>query len=44
MHYPRKYGKSKYNIKNRLFKSFVDLLVIKWMKRNMLKYEIEKIK
>jgi glycosyltransferase involved in cell wall biosynthesis len=38
--YPRKYGKSKYNIRNRLFKEFLALLVIKWMQKNRLKYKI----
>lgn len=39
-HYPRLYGKSKYNIRNRLFTSFLDLLVIRWMKKRRLTYQI----
>ncbi len=40
-HHPRKYGKSKYNIRNRAFRSFVDLLAIRWMKSRQIRYEIE---
>lgn len=38
--HPRKYGKSKYGIMNRLFKGLCALLVIKWMKNNKLRYRI----
>jgi len=31
-HHPRKFGKSKYNIRNRMIRSFVDLLAVRWMK------------
>lgn len=41
-HYPRKYGKSKYNIRNRIFRSFIDLLAVRWMKKRRLKYRIRK--
>jgi glycosyltransferase involved in cell wall biosynthesis len=34
-HYPRKYGVSKYNIRNRVFKSFGDLLAVRWMKKGI---------
>ena len=40
-HRPRKYGNSKYNIRNRILRSFVDLLAICWMKKRKLTYEIE---
>ncbi len=40
---PRKYGKSKYNIRNRLFKGLIALCVVKWMKINKLNYRINKI-
>ncbi|MEW6374442.1 MAG: glycosyltransferase family 2 protein [Thermodesulfobacteriota bacterium] len=40
-HYPRKFGKSKYNIRNRMWRSFVDLLVVRWMKRRRIHYDIE---
>lgn len=40
-HNPRKYGWSKYNIRNRIFKSFIDLLAVRWMKERKLYYEAE---
>lgn len=39
-HHPRKFGKSKYNIRNRVFSSFKDLLAVRWMKKRQLKYKI----
>ena len=39
-HYPRVHGYSKYNISNRLFASFKDLLAIRWMKKRQIKYDI----
>ncbi|MGR3318872.1 MAG: glycosyltransferase family 2 protein [Candidatus Anammoxibacter sp.] len=39
-HNPRKSGKSKFNIRNRIFSSFIDLLVIIWMKKRLLNYKI----
>jgi glycosyltransferase involved in cell wall biosynthesis len=39
-HFPRKHGVSKYNIRNRVFKSFYDLLAVRWMKKRRLNYEI----
>ncbi len=38
---PRLHGQSKYGVWNRLFKSFHDLLAIRWMKSRMLGYEVE---
>jgi dolichol-phosphate mannosyltransferase len=38
---PRLHGESKYGVWNRLFKSFRDLLAIRWMKSRVLGYEIE---
>ncbi|MFC1699902.1 glycosyltransferase family 2 protein [Candidatus Omnitrophota bacterium] len=43
-HFPRKFGRSKYNIRNRLFRSFCDLLFVIWMKKRNLDYEMEVIK
>jgi len=43
-HFPRRYGLSKYNIRNRAIRSFVDLLAVRWMKRRWLSYEIEEVK
>ncbi|HTW95111.1 MAG TPA: glycosyltransferase family 2 protein [Tepidisphaeraceae bacterium] len=39
-HNPRLHGQSKYGVWNRLFKSFYDLLAIRWMKKRMLGYRI----
>ena len=39
-HYPRLYGKSKYNIRNRLFASLHDLMAIRWMKKRQINYDI----
>ena len=38
--HPRVYGESKYGVWNRLFKSFRDLLAIRWMKSRLLNYEV----
>ena len=43
-HFPRRYGRSKYNIRNRLFRGFIDLLAVCWMKKRKLNYEIEVMK
>ncbi|MFO0795807.1 MAG: glycosyltransferase family 2 protein [Candidatus Brocadiaceae bacterium] len=40
-HYPRKFGKSKYGISNRAFRAFIDLLVVRWMKKRKLNYEVD---
>ena len=37
---PRLHGQSKYGVWNRLFKSFRDLLAIRWMKSRLLGYQI----
>jgi len=37
---PRHAGKSHYGVWNRLFKSFRDLLAVRWMKSRKLRYEI----
>lgn len=39
-HRPRRYGSSKYNIRNRMMRSFIDLLAVRWMKKRKLNYEI----
>lgn len=38
---PRLHGESKYGVWNRLFKSFRDLLAIRWMKSRILGYQVE---
>jgi len=40
-HHPRRFGKSKYNIRNRALRSFIDLLGVRWMKSRPINYEIE---
>ncbi len=39
-HHPRAGGKTHYGIGNRLFKSFADLLAVRWMKNRCFRYEI----
>jgi hypothetical protein len=41
-HRQRRFGTPKYNIRNRVVRSFVDLLAVCWMKKRKLTYEIEK--
>jgi glycosyltransferase involved in cell wall biosynthesis len=40
-HRPRRFGKTKYNIRNRMVRAFADLLAVRWMKKRHLAYEIE---
>jgi len=40
-HHPRKFGVSKYTTWNRMWRAFVDLLAVKWMKSRHIHYEIE---
>ena len=37
---PRRHGQSKYGVLNRVFVATADLLVVRWMKNRMLRYEI----
>ena len=39
-HRPRRFGQSKYGIGNRALRAFVDLLVVRWMKDRLLRYEV----
>lgn len=39
-HRPRRSGTSKYGVWNRVFRSFADLLAVRWMKRRRLDYEV----
>ena len=39
-HRPRRFGQSKYGIGNRALRAFVDLLVVRWMKDRVLRYQI----
>lgn len=38
---PRHAGKSNYGVWNRLFASFYDLLAVRWMKKRMIRYQVE---
>lgn len=40
-HLPRVKGVSKYGVWNRVFRSFFDLLAVRWMKKRWLNYQIE---
>jgi len=40
-HRERKFGKSKYGIKNRIFKSLVDTFIVLWMKKNYIEPQIK---
>jgi glycosyltransferase involved in cell wall biosynthesis len=40
-HHPRKFGVSKYTTWNRMWRAFVDLLAVRWMKSRHISYEIE---
>jgi glycosyltransferase involved in cell wall biosynthesis len=39
-HRPRSFGRSKYGVLNRAVVAFTDLLVIRWMKARLLRYEV----
>ncbi|MFH0793134.1 MAG: glycosyltransferase family 2 protein [bacterium] len=41
-HRPRRHGKAKYGIGNRVWKGLKDLMAVRWMQRRCLKYRIEK--
>lgn len=40
-HHPRLYGKTKYDVWKRMFKAFIDLLGVVWMKKRKLNYRIK---
>lgn len=39
-HHPRAAGQAHYGVWNRLFKSFYDLLAVRWMKKRFLKFKV----
>jgi glycosyltransferase involved in cell wall biosynthesis len=39
-HRPRRFGRSKYGVLNRVFVATADLLVVRWMKQRLLRYEV----
>jgi len=42
-HHPRHAGKAKYGIWNRVFRAFIDLLVVRWMKKRYLNYHAREL-
>jgi dolichol-phosphate mannosyltransferase len=40
-HRPRRAGKAKYNIRNRAFRTLLDLLAMRWLRSRTVRYEIE---
>ena len=40
-HHPRKFGVSKYTTWNRMWRAFIDLLAVKWMKSRHIHYDLE---
>jgi dolichol-phosphate mannosyltransferase len=40
-HHPRKFGISKYTTWNRMWRAFIDLLAVRWMKSRIIHYKIE---
>ncbi len=40
-HHPRQFGVSKYTTWNRMWRAFVDLMAVRWMKSRHIRYEIE---
>lgn len=39
-HRPRQFGRTKYGMWNRVFRSFVDALAVRWMQRRALRYHV----
>ena len=39
-HRPRRFGQSKYGVLNRVFVASADMLVVRWMKSRLLRYEV----
>jgi glycosyltransferase involved in cell wall biosynthesis len=42
-HRPRAGGRSKYSIRGRLFRTFADLLAVRWMMNRRLRYRLERV-
>jgi len=42
-HRPRRFGRSKYGIKNRALRAFVDLLAVRWMMRRAVRYRVREV-
>jgi glycosyltransferase involved in cell wall biosynthesis len=41
-HRPRRAGQAKYNLRNRAFRTLLDLLAMRWLRSRMVRYEIER--
>jgi glycosyltransferase involved in cell wall biosynthesis len=41
-HRPRRAGQAKYNLRNRAFRTLLDLLAMRWLRARMVRYEIER--
>jgi glycosyltransferase involved in cell wall biosynthesis len=39
-HHPRRYGHSKYNVRNRAWRALMDLWAVRWMQSRQLHYEV----
>ncbi len=39
-HWPRRFGRTKYGMWNRVFRSFADALAVRWMQRRALRYRV----
>jgi dolichol-phosphate mannosyltransferase len=39
-HRPRRFGHSKFGVRNRALRAFIDLLVVRWMIRRALRYQV----
>lgn len=40
-HHPRQFGTSKYGVWNRAWRGLVDLLAVRWLKKRLVRYEIQ---
>jgi len=40
-HRPRLHGKSKFNLRNRVFRAFDDMMAVRWIRTHKIRYEIE---
>jgi glycosyltransferase involved in cell wall biosynthesis len=41
-HRPRRAGRAKYNVRNRAFRTLLDLLAMRWLRSRTVRYEIER--
>jgi hypothetical protein len=39
-HRPRRFGRTKYGMWNRAFRSLADALAVRWMQRRVLRYDV----